>query len=57
MCIAYQSTTPDEEVSLINRCFKNEILCGWSTHVNPDDTLPIAIAFSKGARMFENMLA
>ena len=26
---------------------------GWSTHENPDDTLPIAIAFSKGARMFE----
>jgi N-acetylneuraminate synthase len=26
---------------------------GWSTHEDPDDTLPIAIAVAKGARIFE----
>tara|TARA_B100001758_G_C18415558_1_gene619271 strand:- start:4239 stop:5792 length:1554 start_codon:yes stop_codon:yes gene_type:complete len=29
------------------------ITIGWSTHESPDDTVPIAMAYAKGARMFE----
>ena len=49
--------TPDEDcqlnqIDLLRARYPSKII-GWSTHENPDDTLPIAIAFSKGARMFE----
>jgi len=30
-----------------------ERVIGWSTHENPDDTVPVQIAVAKGARMFE----
>ena len=49
--------TPDEDcqlnqIDVLRTRYPSKII-GWSTHENPDDTLPIAIAFSKGARMFE----
>ena len=49
--------TPDKEFNLnqidvlINRYPNN--LIGWSTHEDPNDLLPITIAISKGAQMFE----
>ncbi len=46
-----------------NKCNLNQIdvlknryrdrTIGWSTHENPDDHIPITVAVSKGARMFE----
>ena len=29
------------------------VTIGWSTHESPDDTVPVAMAYAKGARMFE----
>ena len=29
------------------------VTVGWSTHESPDDTVPISMAYAKGARMFE----
>lgn len=36
---------------LCNR-YRNKVI-GWSTHENPDETVPVQIAVGKGARMFE----
>lgn len=30
-----------------------DVTIGWSTHEDQDDTMPVAIAYGKGARMFE----
>ena len=49
--------TPDDEmqmnvISLLRTRYPG-VCIGWSTHENPEDTLPVAMAVSKGARMFE----
>ncbi|MCZ6462965.1 MAG: N-acetylneuraminate synthase family protein, partial [Proteobacteria bacterium] len=49
--------TPDERCNLnqieaIGQRYPNTVI-GWSTHENPDDTVPVQIAVAKGARMFE----
>ncbi len=31
----------------------SDIVVGFSTHENPDDTLPVQLAYAKGARIFE----
>ncbi len=49
--------TPDSDMQLnqidaLRRRYPG-VTIGWSTHENPDDTMPVAIAVAKGARMFE----
>lgn len=49
--------TPDVDMQLnqidaLRRRFPGTTI-GWSTHETPDDTMPVAIAVAKGARMFE----
>jgi len=49
--------TPDEKLAL--RQIRNlderypDTVIGWSTHEDPDDTVPVGMAMSLGARMFE----
>ncbi len=49
--------TPDERCQLnqIDQLIKRypAITIGWSTHEDPNDTVPVQISFAKGARMFE----
>lgn len=49
--------TPPEQLSLnmidIMRARYPELTIGWSTHEDQDDTVPIGVAFAKGAQMFE----
>jgi sialic acid synthase SpsE/quercetin dioxygenase-like cupin family protein len=48
---------PEDEFNLNQiRMFKDRYpgrVIGWSTHENPDATIPVQIAVSEGARMFE----
>lgn len=49
--------TPDADMQLnqvdaLRRRFPG-VTIGWSTHEDPDDTMPVAIAVAKGARMYE----
>jgi sialic acid synthase SpsE/mannose-6-phosphate isomerase-like protein (cupin superfamily) len=49
--------TPDSDMQLnqidaLRRRYPGTTI-GWSTHETPEDTLPVAIAVAKGARMFE----
>lgn len=48
---------PDETCQLSNigefRVRYPEVTVGWSTHEDPSDTLPVAVAYAQGARMFE----
>lgn len=48
---------PDEhfqlnQIDALQRRYPGRVI-GWSTHENPDDTVPVTIAVAKGARMFE----
>ena len=49
--------TPTELMNLdmidIMRARYPDVTIGWSTHEDQDETLPVAIAYGKGARMFE----
>jgi N-acetylneuraminate synthase len=48
---------PDDKFALnqidVLRTRYPERIIGWSTHENPNDTVPVQIAVAKGARMFE----
>jgi sialic acid synthase SpsE/quercetin dioxygenase-like cupin family protein len=48
---------PDETCQLANigefRTRYPGITIGWSTHENPSDTVPVAVAYAQGARIFE----
>jgi N-acetylneuraminate synthase len=49
--------TPDADMQLnqidaLRRRYPG-VTIGWSTHESPDETMPVAIAYAKGARMFE----
>lgn len=49
--------TPDEfchmnQIDMLKRRYRNRVI-GWSTHENPNDTVPVQIAVAKGAEMFE----
>jgi len=48
---------PDETCQLSNisefRTRYPGITIGWSTHEDPSDTVPVAVAYAQGARMFE----
>ena len=49
--------TPNEkcnlnQIDVLKNRYKNKTI-GWSTHEDPNNTLPITIAVSKGAKMFE----
>lgn len=48
---------PDEDfylnqIDILKNRYPKKII-GWSTHEDPDDTIPISIAIGKGAKMFE----
>lgn len=40
------------QIDVLRHRYRNKVI-GWSTHENPDETLPVQIAVAKGARMFE----
>lgn len=40
------------QIDVLRNRYPDRII-GWSTHENPDDTVPIQIAVAKGAEMFE----
>ncbi len=40
------------QIEVFRQRYRNRVI-GWSTHEDPDATLPIQIAVSKGARIFE----
>lgn len=40
------------QIEVLRNRYLNRII-GWSTHENPDETVPIQIAVAKGARIFE----
>jgi len=40
------------EIDVLRQRYPNQVI-GWSTHENPDDTVPVQIAVAKGAQMFE----
>jgi N-acetylneuraminate synthase len=48
---------PDETCQLSNigefRTRYPDLTIGWSTHEDPSDTVPVAVAYAQGARMFE----
>jgi sialic acid synthase SpsE/quercetin dioxygenase-like cupin family protein len=48
---------PDETCQLSNigefRTRYPGVTVGWSTHEDPSDTVPVAVAYAQGARMFE----
>ena len=48
---------PDETCQLSNigefRTRYPDVTIGWSTHEDPSDTVPVAVAYGQGARMFE----
>jgi sialic acid synthase SpsE/quercetin dioxygenase-like cupin family protein len=49
--------TPDElcqlnQIDTLSERYRNRTI-GWSTHEDPNDTVPVQIALAKGARMFE----
>jgi quercetin dioxygenase-like cupin family protein len=48
---------PDETCQLSNigefRTRYSGVTIGWSTHEDPSDTVPVAVAYAQGARMFE----
>ena len=49
--------TPDEHCQLnqiaeLRERYPGKVI-GWSTHEDPDDTVPVGLALAKGARMFE----
>jgi len=48
---------PDETCQLGNigefRARYPDVTIGWSTHEDPSDTVPVAVAYGQGARMFE----
>ena len=48
---------PDETCQLANigefRTRYSGVTIGWSTHEDPSDTMPVAVAYAQGARMFE----
>lgn len=40
------------QIDVLRNRYRNKVI-GWSTHENPDETVPVQIAVAKGARMFE----
>lgn len=40
------------QIDVLRHRYRNRVI-GWSTHENPDETIPIQMAVAKGARMFE----
>ena len=40
------------QIDVLRNRYRNRTI-GWSTHENPEDTVPVQIATGKGARMFE----
>lgn len=40
------------QIDVLRNRYRNRVI-GWSTHENPDETVPVQIAVAKGARMFE----
>ncbi len=55
-CVAiYPTENKDMNLAFIKNLIEryNDITIGWSTHENPRDLLPMTIAYSCGARMFE----
>jgi N-acetylneuraminate synthase len=40
------------QIDVLRHRYRNKVI-GWSTHENPDETVPVQIAVAKGARMFE----
>jgi N-acetylneuraminate synthase len=40
------------QIDVLRHRYRNRVI-GWSTHENPDETVPVQIAVAKGARMFE----
>jgi sialic acid synthase SpsE/quercetin dioxygenase-like cupin family protein len=40
------------EIDVLRHRYPNKVI-GWSTHENPDDTVPVQMAVAKGAEMFE----
>jgi sialic acid synthase SpsE/D-lyxose ketol-isomerase len=55
-CVSiYPTPDGDMQLSQIDALRKRYpgVTIGWSTHENPDDTMPVAVAVAKGARMFE----
>ena len=55
-CVSLYPTPNDKcnlnQIDILKNRYRNKTI-GWSTHENPNDCLPIAIAVSKGAKMFE----
>lgn len=40
------------QIEVLRHRYRNRVI-GWSTHENPDETVPVQIAVAKGARIFE----
>jgi sialic acid synthase SpsE/mannose-6-phosphate isomerase-like protein (cupin superfamily) len=40
------------QIDVLRNRYRNKVI-GWSTHEDPEETVPIQIAVAKGARMFE----
>ena len=55
-CVSIYPTPPEDchlnQIDNLLGRYRNKVI-GWSTHEQPSETVPIQIAYAKGARMFE----
>jgi sialic acid synthase SpsE/D-lyxose ketol-isomerase len=55
-CVSIYPTPADKfnlnQIDVLRQRYPNRVI-GWSTHENPDDTVPVQMAVAKGAQMFE----
>ena len=55
-CVSIYPTPTDKcqlnQIDVLKNRYRDKVI-GWSTHEDPNDKIPVQIAYAKGARMFE----